>query len=123
MYVVMNRMQLCCRDFKAIARHMGGTRSMPAVRAYFTKQRKRLGLNKLLQAAAAAASAAAAAADAVLDQQQPAEELTEAPAQVVQMQSKHCHLQRCWYSADMSVMLVLLVGASVCMILFFFCLL
>ena len=37
-----------CRDHKAVARHMGSTRSVPAVKAYFTKQKKRLGLNKLL---------------------------------------------------------------------------
>ncbi|KAK9808544.1 hypothetical protein WJX73_006877 [Symbiochloris irregularis] len=52
--------QLYARDHKMVAKHMGNTRSVPAVRAHMTKHRMRV--NKLISQATAAAEAAMATA-------------------------------------------------------------
>ena len=54
-----------CRDQRAIAKHMGSTRSVPAVRAHLTKHRKRV--QKLISQAAAAAAAEKAAHPPMID--------------------------------------------------------
>lgn len=71
-----------CRDQKLIAKHMGNTRSVPAVRAHITKHRKRV--NQLIalanaEADAAAAEAAVASASAAGPSEPPS------PSKVLQM--------------------------------------
>ena len=62
---VVELLWFCRTDFQSIRRHMGQTRTIGAVKSYFSKNRRKLDLDKLAEGASARAAAEDAAADAL----------------------------------------------------------